>query len=189
MATKENPMKISLNSSTRSLITWVVAGLMAGPVTAAVVWLASATGFVVLPADAPKFAGAKGREHDFTELLATADRTGGSLGVFRQTIAPHSGPPAHMHHGADEFIYIESGTFKVKLGDQVIDAPAKSFVFVPRDTAHTFTNAGTEPGTLLVGVTPGGFEKLFEERQGVDKQAEAQLFKNHNTEIVGPPLK
>lgn len=173
----------------RALLLWGAAGLLAGPAAAAVVWFASAAAFVTVPSNTPKFAGAQGREHDFTEILASTDKTGGALGVVRQTIAPHSGPPVHSHHGNDEFIYIESGTFKVKIGDALQDAPAKSFVFVPRDTPHAFMNIGTEPGTLLVGVTPGGFEKLFEERQGVDKAREAELFKSHQTDIIGPPLK
>ena len=87
--------------------------------------------------------------------------------MFRQTIAPSSGPPTHVHQTEDEFFYVVSGEFKVKLGDRVMSAPAQSVMFVPRGTPHTFQNVGAEPGVLLVSVTPGGFEKMFEERQGV----------------------
>src|SRR4051812_6689925 len=104
--------------------------LLAGPVAAAVVWLVSASGFVTLGEQAPKFGGQQGREHDVTEILASAEQTGGSLGVVRQNIAPNGGPPAHTHGGEDEFLYIESGTFKVRLGDRVLEAPAHSLVFV-----------------------------------------------------------
>jgi len=69
-----------------------------------------------------------------------------------------------------------------------VSAPARSVMFVPRGTAHTFQNVGTEPGVLLVGVTPGGFEKMFEERQGVDAETNRMLMKKHNVETVGPPL-
>ena len=48
--------------------------------------------FIVLPGETPRYSGQQGREGDFTELLATADKTGGVLGIFRQTIAPKSGP-------------------------------------------------------------------------------------------------
>jgi hypothetical protein len=50
-------------------------------------------------------------------------------------------------------------------------------------------NVATEPGVLLAAVTPGGFEKLFEERQGVDAETNRALMKAHNMEVVGPPLK
>ena len=149
---------------------------------------ANEEGFVVLPDRAPRFSGPQGREADVTELVVTREQTGGALGVFRQTIAPKSRPPAHIHRGADEFFYVASGEFKVKLGDRIVSAPARSIVFVPRGTAHTFQNVGTEPGVLLVGVTPGGFEKMFEERQGVDTETNRTLMKKHNMEVVGPLL-
>jgi quercetin 2,3-dioxygenase len=108
--------------------------------------------------------------------------------VFRQTVAPKSGPPTHTHLTEDEFFYVVSGEFSVKLADRVMSAPAQSFMFVPRGTAHTFQNLGTKPGVLLVGVTPAGFEKMFEERQGVDAETNRVLMKKHNMEVVGPPL-
>jgi quercetin 2,3-dioxygenase len=129
-----------------------------------------------------------GREADVTELVATGDQTGGALGLYRQTIAPKSGPPTHIHQAEDEFFYVVSGEFKVKLGDRIMSAPAHSVMFVPRGTAHSFQNVGPEPGVLLVGVTPGGFEKMFEERQGVDAETNRALMKKHKMEVVGPPL-
>jgi quercetin dioxygenase-like cupin family protein len=150
--------------------------------------LADAGGFVVLPGHAPRYSGPQGREADITEFLATREQTGGALGLFRQTIAPKSGPPAHIHRGADEFFYVVSGEFKVKLGDRIVSAPAGSMVFVPRGIVHAFQNVGTESGVLLVGVTPGGLEKMFGERQGVDTETNRALMKKHNTEVVGPPL-
>jgi quercetin 2,3-dioxygenase len=149
---------------------------------------ANAEGFVVLPDRGPRFSGPQGREADATELVATHDQTGGALGLFRQTIAPKSGPPTHIHRAEDEFFYVVSGEFKFKLGDRIVSAPARSIVFVPRGTAHTFQNVGTEPGVLLVGVTPGGLEKMFEERQGADTETNRSLMKKHGMEVVGPPL-
>lgn len=147
------------------------------------------TGFVVAPGAAPSFSGPEGREADITELLATAEQTGGTLGMFRQTIAPGSGPPAHVHHAEDEFFYVVSGEFTVSLGDRIVNAPAQSVMFVPRGAAHTFRNVGTEPGVLLIGVTPAGFEKMFQDRQGVDAATNRSLMKLHNMEVVGPPLR
>jgi hypothetical protein len=36
---------------------------------------------------------------------------------------------------------------------------------------------------------PLGFEKMFEERQGVDAETNRALMKAHHMEVVGPPLK
>lgn len=145
--------------------------------------------FVVLPGEAQRYGGQQGREGDVTELLATAEQTGGVLGIFRQTIAPKSGPPTHQHGMEAEFGYVVSGQFNIKLGERVVSAPAGSFIFVPRNTPHTFQNAGTEPGVLLFGVTPGGFEKLFADRQGVDGQTNQNLMAKHHMQVVGPPLR
>jgi len=185
---------MKLRSGTRSWlnVAWIVMALLSGPTVVVSVWLLAAiaaeTGFVVLPDGAPRFSGPKGREADVTEIVATREQTGGSIGLFRQTIAPKSGPPTHIHQTEDEFFYVVKGEFKLKLGDRIVSAPAQSVMFVPRGTAHTFQNAGTEPGVILVGVTPGGFEKMFEERQGVDAETNRALAKKHNMEVVGPPL-
>jgi len=157
-----------------------------GATTAAI---AEREGFVVLPGHAPRFAGHQGREQDFTELLATGEQTGGAFDLFRQTIAPKSGPPTHLHRTEDEFFYIVSGEFRFRVGDHIVDAPAQSVVLVPRGTAHTYQNVGMEPGILFEGVTPGGFEMMFAERQGVDAETNRTLMERHNMVVVGPPLR
>ncbi len=145
--------------------------------------------FIFLPSEAPRYSGPQGREADITELLATAEQTGGVLGIFRQTIAPKSGPPTHLHGMEAEFCYVVSGQFNFKLGERVVSAPAGSFLFIPRSTPHTFQNIGAEPGVLLFGVTPGGLEKMFAEWQGVDAETSRKLMAGHHVQIVGPPLR
>jgi mannose-6-phosphate isomerase-like protein (cupin superfamily) len=177
-------MKTHLGAQS-SLAAWLLLALLPGSTAAT----AQGEGFVVLPDGASRFSGPQGREADVTELLATREQTRGALGLVRQTIAPKSGPPLHIHRAEDEFFYIVSGEFNFKLGDRIVSAPAQSIVFVPRGTAHTFENVGTKPGVLLLGVTPGGLEMMFAERQGVDPEAHRTLMKKHNMEVVGPPLR
>ena len=132
-------MKLHLGTRSWLIVAWIVGALLSGPTAVAAVWLlaAAAAGFVVLPDGAPRFSGPQGREADITELLATRDQTGGALGMFRQTIAPKSGPPTHIHQTEDEFFYVVSGEFKAKLGDRIMNAPAQSVMFVPpRDRTH-----------------------------------------------------
>ena len=185
-------MKLRFGNRSGFIAAQILIALFSGPVVVASVWLLAAiaaeTGFVVLPDGAPRFSGPKGREADVTEIVASRDQTGGSVGLFRQTIAPKSGPPTHIHQTEDEFFYVVKGEFKLKLGDRIVSAPAQSVMFVPRGTAHTFQNVGTEPGVILVGVTPGGAEKMFEERQGADAETLRALAKKYNMEVVGPPI-
>jgi mannose-6-phosphate isomerase-like protein (cupin superfamily) len=145
--------------------------------------------FIVVPGSVTLYSGQKGREADLTELLATSEQTGGKLGIFRQTIAPHGGPPTHLHQLEDEFFYVVSGRFNFKLGERVVSAPPGSLLFIPHNTPHTFKNVGTVPGVLLAGVAPGGFEMMFAERQGVDAETNKELMKKHHMVVVGPPLR
>jgi quercetin 2,3-dioxygenase len=123
-------------------IAWIITALLSGPIVVVSVWalsaLASTAGFVVLPGTAPRYAGLQGREADVTEIYATRLHTGGSFGLLKQTIAPKSGPPTHVHLTEDEFFYVLKGDFKVKLGDQIMDAPAGTVMFVPRGVPHAF---------------------------------------------------
>jgi len=143
---------------------------------------------IVVPGSVTRYSGQQGREADITELLATSAQTGGRLGIFRQTIAPGSGPPTHLHRMEIEFVYVVSGQFKFKVGDRVMSVPIGTFIFLPPNTAHTFKNIGTNPGVLLFGVTPGGFEKMFAERQGVDADTNERLMEKYHMQVVGPPL-
>jgi quercetin dioxygenase-like cupin family protein len=145
-------------------------------------------GFVISPDGARRLSGPMGREADVVEILATRERTQGAFGIFRIEVAPQSGPPAHIHRGEDEFFYVLKGLFQFKLGDQLVDAPAGAFIFLPRDHIHTFQNIGAETGLLLVGVTPAGLEHLFVERQGVDMETQQALMKKYGVDVVGPPL-
>jgi hypothetical protein len=48
------------------------------------------------------------------------------------------------------------------VGDEVLEAPAGSYVLKPRAIPHTFWNAGPEPARIIELITPAGFERFFE---------------------------
>ena len=182
-------MKLRFGTQFGFTAIWILIGLLSGPaIVATIAAVATNTGFVVPPGAAPRYAGPQGREADITEMYTTRLQTGGSLGLLKQIIAPKSGPPTHVHLTEDEFFYVLKGNFKVKLGEQITDAPVGTVMFVPRGVPHTFQNAGNEPGEFLVGVIPGGFEGMMVERVGMDKEAVKALVKKYNMEVVGPPI-
>ena len=49
------------------------------------------------------------------------------------------------------------------LDDDTVFAEVGDFVFKPRDQWHTFWNAGDEPCRILEIISPGGFERFFDE--------------------------
>ena len=90
--------------------------------------------------------------------------TGGALTLFETVVAPGEGPPLHIHVDDDEFIYVLEGQLRFRLGDAVQEAPAGSFVFIPKGLAHTWQNAGDSSARFLVGFAPAapGMERFFE---------------------------
>lgn len=90
------------------------------------------------------------------------DESEGALTAIETVAAPGEGPPLHVHD-EDEVIYTLEGTFRVKLGDTIHEAPPLSFVFIPRGTPHTWQNVGDEPGRFFATVMPAtaAFEEFF----------------------------
>ena len=109
--------------------------------------------------------------------------------------APGEGPPLHRHVDADEFMYVLEGRLRFRLDEDLHDAPAGSFVFIPKGLTHTWQNAGEEPARLLVGFTPAspGMEGFFERAaQLPDATRLAEAFRDFageaGMEVLGPPL-
>jgi mannose-6-phosphate isomerase-like protein (cupin superfamily) len=95
-----------------------------------------------------------------SEVKASGRSTGGSLTVIE--VAVDEGPPRHTHTREDESFYVFTGTLQVECGDDTFEAGPGSFVFLPRDLAHTFRSIGG-PATALLIVTPGGLDEYFVE--------------------------
>jgi len=96
-------------------------------------------------------------------LKAGAEHTGGAIGVLEGTTPAGFAPPPHIHHDADELFYVLGGAFRFLLGEDTVEAPAGSFVYVPRGTVHQPEVIGPEPGRVLVAFVPGGQERAFDD--------------------------
>jgi quercetin dioxygenase-like cupin family protein len=131
-----------------------------------------------------------------TTFKATGDQSGGGLTALEGVSAPGEGPPLHLHRGQDEFIHILEGTYRVKLGEDLIEAPPGSFVFIPRDTPHTWQNVGDGPARFLAGLIPASveFEEFFlryaelpSEARGIETFSRLAA-ETRAMEVLGPPL-
>ena len=119
--------------------------------------------------------------------------SGGSLTAFENVIPPGQGPPLHSHADEDESWYVLEGSLRFRLGDELAEAPAGTFVFVGRGTPHCFHNAGDEPARILVLFTPAGMESFFdgfaELGPGTADPADfARLGEPAGMKVLGPPL-
>jgi quercetin dioxygenase-like cupin family protein len=120
------------------------------------------------------------------------DQAGGALTVIENQIAPGDGPPHHVHASEDEAWWIIEGTLRFKLGEEMHEAPAGAFVFVPRGVAHSFQNAGDRAARILVMFTPGGMERFFDSFAALeefDPSAFARIGAEVGMDVVGPPLR
>jgi quercetin dioxygenase-like cupin family protein len=159
--------------------------------------------------DAPKIApialtADEGEALWFLGILATikasSQSTAGRVAVIEHLAPCGSGSPLHVHHREDEWFYVVEGELTFWVGGQVINAPAGSFIYGPRDIPHTFTVSSDTARFLLV-TEPAGFESFMRtlsdpaaERvipppanEPPDVEAMTRLAAEYGIEILGPP--
>jgi mannose-6-phosphate isomerase-like protein (cupin superfamily) len=116
-------------------------------------------------------------------IKARAAGTGGALGLVETVIPAGHSTPLHVHHHEDEAFYILSGTIDFVCGDDRFRAQDGEFVFLPRTVPHTFLGISEEPTRALVMFLPGGLEEAFAEPSRFH-----EIVRDHDVEVVGPPL-
>ena len=115
-------------------------------------------------------------------LKASQHSTGGALSVFETTI--EAGPPLHVHDQEDECLYVLVGELSIRCGNDTFDAPAGSFVFLPRGRPHRFWAAGPAARLLLIAV-PGGIEDYFREINAASGDDErTRIGERHGIRVV-----
>jgi len=96
-------------------------------------------------------------------ILATGEQTGGAYCLAEATVPPGGGPPPHYHTREEECFYVLEGeiTFTVE-GKTVVGTPG-TFVQIPREVPHAFTNASQRPARMLIQCVPAGFDRFLAE--------------------------
>jgi quercetin dioxygenase-like cupin family protein len=93
-------------------------------------------------------------------FLGNSAETGGSFSLIRCTLRKGFEPPLHIHSKEDESSYILDGEIVYQVGEQDFHAKAGDMVYLPKHIPHSF-NPITDTVTLLLLITPGGFEEMF----------------------------
>jgi quercetin dioxygenase-like cupin family protein len=115
-------------------------------------------------------------------LKASQHSTGGALSVFETTI--EAGPPLHVHDREDECLYVLGGELSIRCGADAFDAPAGSFVFLPRGRPHRF-RAKDQPARLLLIAVPGGIEDYFRQINNASNDEELhQIGEQYGIRVV-----
>jgi mannose-6-phosphate isomerase-like protein (cupin superfamily) len=94
--------------------------------------------------------------------------------------------PRHVHRSDDEAWYVLEGTLCVQMGDEVVEAPAGSAVYVTRNTPHTYWNPGPEPARYLLVMTSKIFRLIQEIHATSDRSKPAlqSLFRRYDSELL-----
>ena len=116
--------------------------------------------------------------------------TDGALAVYEYVSEPGVlGPPQHVHHSHDETFYVVTGTYEFTIGQERLALQPGSFLSVPRETPHTFRNAGTSAGRIVGTFNPARFAGYFRELAEIiaatgdppDHDAWAALYARYDT--------
>lgn len=108
-------------------------------------------------------------------LLVPGERTQGRVAIVEILELEGEAPPRHVHSREDEFIWVIEGRVNFDIGDDRLDGPAGTCLFLPRGTEHTHSVVSPE-ARLLVLVSPAGLEECLRElSQPADRQDEQQV--------------
>ena len=109
------------------------------------------------------------------QLKVISDRTGGVLAVnanaldVLRLIPPHRHDHDHEHEhehddeDEDEFSCVLERTVGARIGEDEREAEPGSYIIAPRGLIHAYWNPTARPVRFLTIITPGGFERFFEE--------------------------
>jgi quercetin dioxygenase-like cupin family protein len=95
-------------------------------------------------------------------IKATGDDTAGTFFLSESTIVPgFPGPPPHRHERLVDMFYVLEGVLTVRLGEEMHQLEAGTFVCVPAGVVHTFSNPSDSPVRFLNFNTPAGWENYM----------------------------
>jgi mannose-6-phosphate isomerase-like protein (cupin superfamily) len=100
-------------------------------------------------------------------MIDAEETPAGGFSLVEHPMPPRTlAAPLHRHSREDEYSYVLEGRMGALLGDDVVYADAGDLVHKPRNQWHTFWSAGDEPCRILEIISPGGFERFFDELVG-----------------------
>jgi mannose-6-phosphate isomerase-like protein (cupin superfamily) len=124
---------------------------------------------------------------------AGSEDLGGAAAVFVSIVAPHSGPPLHVHRETDEFLFVLDGTIDVWIGGRHARLSSGMSAVLPRGVVHRFDNVTSLPARALAVVTPGSGARFFDDidrarpRLPDEMPKLAAIVARHDIEFVADP--
>ncbi|GAA4619369.1 hypothetical protein GCM10023195_87510 [Actinoallomurus liliacearum] len=129
-------------------------------------------------------------EGSVMRLKASAESTGGGLGLLEGVDAPGFATPLHRHDVA-ELWYILDGHYDFYVAGEWVSAGTGAVVFVPGGLVHGL-RAGPAGGRKLTMIVPGGPEGFFRDvHRAIEEDAATPeriraLGAEYGIELIGP---
>jgi quercetin dioxygenase-like cupin family protein len=136
----------------------------------------------------------KGVNSNILDVKVSGADTDGGLAIFEQTsLSQGRGTPLHLHHAQDEIFYVLEGEYYFQVGEEKHHLNVGDSIFLPRKVPHAWTQI-SEKGKMTVILQPAGkLEDFFVTMSALDHEPTAkeiaQIFADHEMQVVGPPLK
>lgn len=96
-------------------------------------------------------------------VLVSSRATAGVYAVTEEIAPPGADIPLHVHEHTDEIFHILDGELEMVCGGERETVGPDQLAPLPRGLAHSFRNVSDEPCRFTVTITPGGWERFFEE--------------------------
>jgi len=114
--------------------------------------------------------------------------TNGTYAVVESIAAPGCATPMHLHRNEAEHFVIIAGSYRIAIGEKIYEASAGASIILPKGVPHSWRNISSEPGRMVVILTPGGFEQCVQTiRNSPSEQLEA-VAASYGCYIVGSPV-
>jgi len=118
-------------------------------------------------------------------ILKVDPKNGGSsrLVFGTEDLAPGEKIDPHKHPGADEILFLQTGTARVLLGDSVREVHGGSTVFIPAGTRISVSNVGKDAISLAFIFSAPGFEDFMRAESVREGEKNVPLSKAEDDEI------
>jgi quercetin dioxygenase-like cupin family protein len=115
-------------------------------------------------------------------ILKVDPKNGGSshLVLFTADLAPGKEIEAHRHPEADEILFLQAGTARVRLGDSEREVHAGATVFIPANTRISASNIGSDVLSLVAIFSAPGFEEFMRDASAREGEKNLPLSKAEN---------
>jgi mannose-6-phosphate isomerase-like protein (cupin superfamily) len=114
--------------------------------------------------------------------------TNGAYAIVESVAAPGCATPTHLHRSEEEHFVIIAGSYRIAIGEKVFEASAGASITLPKGVPHSWRNISSEPGRMVVILTPGGFEQCIKTIRNSPPEKLEAVAASYGCYIVGPPV-